>query len=240
MRKTVLQVAQQHFRVVIDENGANALVRAGHEDGAQRAGADGKADHGAAAAGAKRTRRHAQQTGRCRIQAAAGIEAGRIQGFRDVRFALQAGLEALAAPRRRIRFRRDARVRLEDAVEVKAAHAGGPGKAVQVRQLVAGVDQAADVGHDGRLALGQRRQIRLAAQAGTKAGRLRLFATGVESHVAAQGGTRGAGRPAIHARRAHRVIKDAVGIKRAPLQGIPAFIVSQVSVFHGELRASQY
>jgi hypothetical protein len=71
-------------------------------------------------------------------------------------------------------------------MKMEAADTHRHRQAVQVRRLVGAVDQAAGLCHDGGLALGQRRLLRLAAQAGPEAGRFGRIAAVVERHVLAQ------------------------------------------------------
>jgi len=110
-------------------------------------------------------------------------------------------------------------------VEVEAAHAGGLGQRIQIRFVLRLLDQAAGARHRLRLALGQRRQVRRAAQAGPEARRLGRLAAGMEGDVGALGPARRARGPAIDAGSAHRIIKTAVGAGIAPLYGVPARIV---------------
>ena len=68
-----------------------------------------------------------------------------------------------------ISLRRHAGLRLEDAVEVEAAEAGGAGQLVQARRLLGLFDDPAGLRDDGRLPLRLRRPIRAAALAGPEA-----------------------------------------------------------------------
>ena len=110
-----------------------------------------------------------------------------------------------------------------------AAQGARCGQAAQVGRRLGGVDQAARVRHNGRMALGQRRLFRLAPQAGAKAGLLGINAAVVKAHVGAQGRPRAARGPAIHAGAAHRVIKQAVGLRVALLHRVPALGVGAVT-----------
>ena len=237
LRKAVLQVVQQHFSIVAQQDGAHALVCAGDQERAERTGGNREADHGAAAAGAKGARRHAQQAWRGGIETAAGIETGRIQSIGDAATTRldQAGLDPFATARRRVGFRRDAGMRLEDAVKMKAAHAGRLRQGIEVGHGVAGLDQAAALRDDGRLALGQRRLAGLAAQAGAKTGRFRRGATGVEGDIGAQGRARRARRAAVHAGAAHRIIKLAIGLAVALAHRVPAGFIVCIQLIHGAL-----
>src|SRR5207247_9599680 len=73
-----LKVTRERIWLVAEQYRAHAALGRGHEDRAERAFADGEADHGAVAARAEVGRRHAEDLGRGRIEASARAKAGAI------------------------------------------------------------------------------------------------------------------------------------------------------------------
>ena len=119
----------------------------------------------------KALRRHAEEIGRSGIEAPAGIETGAVDRLGDRRALRQLVPHAPGALGVGIGFRRHAGGRLEHAVKVKAAHAGGPGKRVKARSLFRLVDQATGMRHHRRVTFGQRPLVRPAALARAEARR---------------------------------------------------------------------
>jgi len=188
--------------------------------------AGGEVDDAAAAAGAVALGRHAQHLVGLGVAAAVGVIAGGVDGGGDRAAGAQRAAQALGPPRCGVGARRQAGDALEQAVQVMAAEAGALGQFVQAGRLFEGVEPAAQLGDQRRLAFGQRRQVGVAALAGAEAGAFGLGAAGVEGDVVRPRRARGAGRPAIDAGAAHRVEERAVGSRVAGQHGGPARIVA--------------
>lgn len=78
--EAVLQVLHQHGRVVVHEDGADAALALGHQDGTQGALRDGEADRHAVTTGPIVAGTHAQQSVRLFVEATVGVEAGIVDG----------------------------------------------------------------------------------------------------------------------------------------------------------------
>ena len=162
-----------------------------------------------------------------RVEAAARVEARAVDRVGHRLAARQLVAHPPRAVGRRVGLRRDAGDRLEDPVEVEAAHARGSGQRVEARRLLGRLDQPAGLRH-GRGVLARRAPRSSGRQRlqGRKPARLRLLARRVEAHVLAPRPPRRAGRPAIHAGRPDRVVEDPVGAPVAPHHGRPPLVVA--------------
>ena len=209
LRETVLKVADKGVRVVAELDRADPFPGRRDENRAERAFADREANRRAIAAGTKCARRHAKEIGRSGIETPAGIETGTVDRLGDRGTLFQLVPHAPRAPGVGVGFGRHPGDRLEHPVEVKAAHAGGPGERVEARRLFGLLDQATGMRHHRRVAFGQRLLVRPAALARAKARRLRLLAGGVEGDVRAARQARGAARPAVHAGGQDRIVKHS-------------------------------
>ncbi len=114
--------------------------------------------------------------------------------------------------------------RLEDAMEIAGAEAGGRGQVRERRDILRPLDQPADARHRfGVLDIG-RRLVGLATLAGVKAGCLRVLDRVVKAHVPGVGCPGGAGRAAIDPGGRHRIPKRPIGGLVAPDHTRPARI----------------
>ncbi|MCY1525254.1 hypothetical protein D9M68_602260 [compost metagenome] len=153
--EAVLQVADELLRVFVQGDLADAGIAGGHQQGAQRALGDREADVHARAVLAEGGGRHAQDGGCGFVEASAGIEAGVIHGVGDAGALLQALARAVGAQGSGIGLGGDARGRLEDAMEMKPAHAGLLGQLGQVWRLL-GLQRAAGALDGGGVLFAQR------------------------------------------------------------------------------------
>src|SRR6185437_3217637 len=180
------------------------------KDRTERALPEREADHRILAAGAEGFRAHAEHRRRRGIEAAARIEARAIRGFGHRAAAAELAAQPLAPSRRGIGFRRDAGRGFEDAVEMKAAHAGDLGEDLEARLALRRLDHAAGLGDHRRLLGARRGRVGTAALARAEAGALRRLAALIKSNVFAIGPARAARRPAINAGGAHGIEESAV------------------------------
>jgi hypothetical protein len=97
-------------------------------------------------------------------------------------------------------------------MKVMKAQAGALRERLKSRRALRLVDGAADLRHERRVTLLDRRLIRLAPTAGPESGALGLGRGPMEAHVLRVGQSRRTRRPAIDAGRLHRVEKGAVGL----------------------------
>ena len=176
-----------------------------------------------AAAGAERRRRHAEPLGGGRVEAPARIEAGAVDRLGDRGAPVEFALHPARAVRLGIGLGRDAGLRLEDAVEMEAAHAGGP------RPAPPGSASRRPPRSPGRPSPppppGARRATARSAGSACRAGspaRSASAAVGVKGDVLPPGGSCGAGRPAVNPGRAHRIEEGTIGGGIASLHGGPA------------------
>ena len=135
--ETVLQSAHQAVGVFVQGDFADARRGGGHEQRAQRALADRETDVHAFAFLAEDGGRHAQHGGRSLVKAAAGVEAGAVHGVGDAGAAVELLARAARAQGVGIGLGRDAGDRLENAVEMEAAHAGLAGQGGKIGRLLA-------------------------------------------------------------------------------------------------------
>src|SRR3546814_4693442 len=158
--EAVLERAHQRFRLVAQQNGADSLVAGGSKDGAVGALADREADAQPGAAGSIGGRRHAEQLGGLRIEAAAGIVAGVVDRLGHRGTVRQRSAQPGGPLGRGVGLRREAGRFLEDAVEVEAAEAGGLRQIVQARHLLGLGNEAAGLGHRRGMAAAGGRGVR--------------------------------------------------------------------------------
>src|SRR5882672_421191 len=223
--KAVLEIAHQRLGGIAEQDGADALVGGGDEDSPERAFADGKADRGPRSACAKVRRCHAEHFRGSGVETPVGIEPGAVDRFGHGAASRQLLAHSPRAMSRRIGFRRDTGDGLEDAMKMKAAHAGGFGERLETGHLLGRLDQAAGFRHDSGALLGEPGLVRPAALAWAESGRFRFFAARMEADVFAPRKARRAGRTAIDARRAHGIIKNPLRATIASHHGGPAFLV---------------
>src|SRR5690606_2621416 len=139
-----------------------------------------------------------EQLGGLRVEATGGVVAGIIDRLGHRGAAAKAFAQAPLTLGAGIGLGREAGCLLEQAVEMKAAEAGGPGERVEARWLLRLGDAPAGLGHRcGVWARTGRSVLRPAALAGPKAGGFRLGRGREEAGVRALGLARRAGRAAI-------------------------------------------
>lgn len=130
---------------------------------------------------------------------------------------------------------------------MKAAHAASGGEGLEPGQFLAALHQAAGLGHQSRVPRGRRLLPWLTAAARPVAGPFGGVAARVEADVLPPRPARRAGRPAIDARAAHRVVEKPVragiaaqhcrparliGGEKCPL---PVFVLAMTSSFRPRL-----
>jgi hypothetical protein len=124
-----------------------------------------------------------------------------------------------------------ARVCLEDSVEVVAAHADGTREITQIRQLLRLFDETTGPSDDGRLPFGEARPRRFTPLAGPEPRRLSLPASRVKPDVLAirqPGRARG---PTVDARRPHRIHEGPIRGHVASLHGLPSALIVGEDLF---------
>jgi len=119
--KAVLEIAGELVGVVSQENGADALVGCGDEDGTERALADGEADGGAGTTLAEGARLHAEGLRGLGIKSSAGIVAGSVNRAGDAFAAGKLAADFFGPARGGVGFGAEAGQLGEDALKVKGA-----------------------------------------------------------------------------------------------------------------------
>src|SRR5215813_12741900 len=112
-------------------------------------------------------------------------------------------------------------------MEVEAAHASSCGERIEVRHILSGLDQMANLRHRCGVLFGERRLVRPAPFAGPEACLFSLFARRVETDMLAACQPRRTGWPAIDACRLYRIIKRTVRGAVAPHHCLPPFLVTR-------------
>ena len=211
VREAILEAADERLRIVSEQDRGHALLARGHQKGAERRLADGEPQLLVAAAGAVFGRRHAQHAGRLLVEAAAGVEAGVIDRLGHGVAASQSAADLPGPVAAGILLRRQARRRLEQAMEVARTAPDRRRQIGERRFFLARLDDPAGPRDQGRVLAVLRKAVGIAALAGPEARRPGALQRVVEPDVPGIGHARRAGRPAIDARRFHRVPQVAVG-----------------------------
>ncbi len=233
LRECILQIAHECVGIVAELDAADAFAGRRHQNRAERALADRKTNGRAGAALAEGARGHAEQVVCALVEAGVGVETGTVDRLGDGAGGLELVPDARTPVGIGISFRRHAGHGFEHAVEMEGAHARRLGEVTEARKLLGGLDQPAGLCHRRCVARGHARhrpfcgplRLRLAALAGTEASALRRGGTRIEGDVVPARQARAAGRPAIDAGRAHRIVESAVGRAVAPAHCVPAGVI---------------
>ena len=121
-------------------------------------------------------------------------------------------------------------MRLEDAMEILAAHTDRARQLVEGGHLVGFFDRSTDLGDGGGVPSGEALPGGLAPLAGAEPRALRVLARRMEADVLTERPPRRARGPAIDAGRAHGVEERTVGGGVAAHDGLPSrFIIGEVT-----------
>jgi hypothetical protein len=146
-RKAVLEIAREHVGIVPHEDGADTAPAVRDQDRAERAFADGEADLGIGAAGAKSRGGHAQNPIGLLVEASVGAVAGPVDGVGHRRASAELAPDPGGAMGRRIGPRRQPGDRLEDAMEVIRAHPRPGRQLTERRRALRRLDDPASSPH---------------------------------------------------------------------------------------------
>ena len=185
-RKTPPQIVHQRLIRFREADEADALVRGPHQQPAERAISERRADALALSAAPRRARRHPKQRGGLLVNAAFRPEA-RFRHRVDHPVAVrQRGVQPAGPHALGIAARRQPGMITEHPQEVEARIAGPFRQGVQRRDVLAGLDERAGVA-DHLLRDPGPFALRIAPLAGTEAGGLGLGRASEETHVRRNG-----------------------------------------------------
>src|SRR6516162_5267498 len=210
-RKTILEITDELVRVFSQQNGGASRLARGDKHGAKGGLSDRELDLLVRAPSAIPRRRHAEHIRGVCVEASAGIEAGVIDRLGHAVGGGQSLTNFVRTLGGGIALRREPSDGLKHAMEVAWAAADRTCQFFQRRLLFALLDDPARLRYQGRIRRFDRRSVRIAAPARSKAGRPGTFQAVVELDVLGVGVARGARRPAIDTCRCDGVPDTTVG-----------------------------
>jgi len=224
-REAVLEIAGEGIGVFAQENGANTAIACRDQDRAERALRDREAYLGSGAARTVTCGRHAEDLIRFFIEASVRVVASAVDRVGYAPAAYEFRANASFAMGRRIRFRRQARHGLEDAMQMIGTETDTVGHCLEPGRLFGVLDEAADLRHAERILLGQGELIGSAAFARAKSRTFGIRGGKMELHVLRPRRPGWTGGIAVHPGGLNRVEEPPIGRPIARHYRGPARIV---------------